>query len=183
MLLLQLFWSFFTIGALTFGGGYAMLSMLQEEIVNKRGWVTDDEMLDYFAIGQCTPGIIAVNTATFVGYKLRGVVGGIVATLGMIVPGMLVITIIALALQNFMELEYVRYAFAGIRVAVSAMIVNTIIGLVKKHVRNPMQIALCVLAFALVAFVKLSPVYIVPIVIVVGLAQTKWPVLKGGSKA
>ena len=114
----ELYRSFFTIGALTFGGGYAMLPMLERELVEKHHWVTQEEILNYFAIGQCTPGIIAVNTATFVGYKRRKVVGGIVTTLGVISPSLIIITVIAALLSNFMDILWVQHAFAGIRVAV-----------------------------------------------------------------
>ncbi|MBQ7866215.1 MAG: chromate transporter [Clostridia bacterium] len=105
--LFDLFRAFFTIGALTFGGGYAMLPMLEREIVTKHSWATNEELLNYFAIGQCTPGIIAVNTATFVGYKVKGVIGGIVATLGVVAPSMVIITIIAMVLENFMDIGWV----------------------------------------------------------------------------
>ena len=103
-ILWDLYRSFFTIGALTFGGGYAMLPMLEREIVHKHQWATQEEILNYFAIGQCTPGIIAVNTATFVGYKQKGVAGGVLATLGVVSPSILIITVIALVLRQFMEI-------------------------------------------------------------------------------
>ena len=119
-LLWELFRSFFMIGAMTFGGGYAMLPMLEREIVNKHKWGTQEELLDYFAIGQCTPGIIAVNTATFVGHKVKGVWGGIAATLGVVSPSLIIITVIAMVLENFMDILWVQNAFAGIRVAVCA---------------------------------------------------------------
>ena len=102
--LLDLFLTFARIGGLTFGGGYAMLPMLQKEVVEQRGWVTEDELMDYYAIGQCTPGIIAVNTATFVGQRRRGVIGGIVATLGVVFPSLIIITIIAAFISNFADL-------------------------------------------------------------------------------
>ena len=104
---MQILWTlyraFFMIGALTFGGGYAMLPMLEREIVAKHKWATQEEILDYFAIGQCTPGIIAVNTATFVGYKQKGIIGGIVATLGVVSPSIVIIMVIAAVLTNFMD--------------------------------------------------------------------------------
>ena len=103
--LLDLFFTFARIGGLTFGGGYAMLPMLQKEVVERRGWATNEELMDYYAIGQCTPGIIAVNTATFIGNKTRGVVGGVVATLGVVFPSLVIITIIAAFISNFADLE------------------------------------------------------------------------------
>ena len=159
--LFDLFRAFFTIGALTFGGGYAMLPMLEREIVTKRSWATNEELLNYFAIGQCTPGIIAVNTATFVGYKVKGVIGGIVATLGVVAPSMVIITIIAMVLENFMDIVWVQNAFAGIRVAVCALITVSVVKLFKSNVKQHWHIALAIIAFVVVALLKLSPVYVV----------------------
>ena len=157
----DLFRAFFTIGALTFGGGYAMLPMLEREIVQKRKWVTQEDLLNYFAIGQCTPGIIAVNTATFVGHKTKGFWGSIIATLGVVAPSIVIITVIAMVLENFMDIVWVQNAFAGIRVAVCALITASVIKLVKTNVKAYWHIALAVVAFVVVAFVKLSPVYVV----------------------
>ena len=153
----DLFRAFFTIGALTFGGGYAMLPMLEREIVNKHKWSTQEELLNYFAIGQCTPGVIAVNTATFVGYKVKGIIGGIVATLGVIAPSMLIITVIAMVLENFMDIVWVQHAFAGIRVAVCALITASVVKLFKSNVKKNWHIALAVIACVVVALLKLSP--------------------------
>lgn len=160
-ILWDLFRAFFTIGALTFGGGYAMLPMLEREIVNKHKWATQEELLNYFAIGQCTPGVIAVNTATFVGSKVKGVLGGIVATLGVIAPSILIITVIAMVLQNFMEITWVQNAFAGIRVAVCALITASVIKLLKSNVKKNWHVILAVGAFVVTALLKLSPVYVV----------------------
>ncbi len=159
--LLSLFRTFFSIGALTFGGGYAMLPMLQREVVEKHGWATEEELLNYFAIGQCTPGIIAVNTATFVGYRRRGVPGGIAATAGVVAPSLVIITLIALLLENFMDIAWVQHAFAGVRVAVSALIVASVVKMGKKSVRNAPQAALALAAFVLVAVLGTSPVWVV----------------------
>ena len=121
--IIQLFLAFAKIGAVTFGGGYAMLPILQRDIVNKYGWATDDELMDYFAIGQCTPGVIAVNTATFIGYKRKGIAGGIFATLGVVFPSVVIISIIAAFVKNYADIEAVKYAFNGIRVCVCVLIV------------------------------------------------------------
>lgn len=131
---LDLFFTFARIGGLTFGGGYAMLPMLQKEVVEKRGWATEEELMDYYAIGQCTPGIIAVNTATFVGQNTAGNLGGIVATLGVVFPSLIIITIIAAFLQNFADLAIVQNAFAGIRVCVCVLVFNAVMKLWKKSV-------------------------------------------------
>ncbi len=131
---LDLFLTFARIGGLTFGGGYAMLPMLQKEVVEKRGWATEEELMDYYAIGQCTPGIIAVNTATFVGQSTAGALGGIVATLGVVFPSLIIITLIAAFLMNFAELAVVQNAFAGIRVCVCVLVFNAVMKLLKKSV-------------------------------------------------
>ena len=134
--LADLFITFARIGGLTFGGGYAMLPILQREVVEKRGWATNDELMDYYAIGQCTPGIIAVNTATFIGNKTNGVIGGTVATLGVVFPSLIIISIIAAFISNFAELAVVRNAFAGIRVCVVVLILNAVIKLGKSSVKD-----------------------------------------------
>ena len=131
---LDLFFTFARIGGLTFGGGYAMLPMLQKEVVEKRGWATEEELMDYYALGQCTPGIIAVITATFVGQNTAGNLGGIVATLGVVFPSLIIITLIAMFLQNFADLAVVQNAFAGIRVCVCVLVFNAVVKLWKKAV-------------------------------------------------
>ncbi len=160
-MLWELFRAFFIIGVTTFGGGYAMLPMLEREIVNKRQWCTQEELLNYFAIGQCTPGVIAVNTATFVGYKKKGVLGGVVTTLGVVAPSLIIITVIAMVLENFMSIAWVQHAFAGIRVAVCALITASVIKLVKSGIKAWWHVALAAAGFVLVALFSLSPVYVV----------------------
>ena len=164
----ELYRSFFTIGALTFGGGYAMLPMLERELVEKHHWVTQEEILNYFAIGQCTPGIIAVNTATFVGYKRRKVIGGITTTLGVISPSLIIIVAIAMLLSNFMDIIWVQHAFAGIRVAVCALILSSVLKLVKSNVKRWWHWPLAIAAFLAVSF-GLSPVWVVAATAVLGL--------------
>ena len=122
--LIDMFLTFARIGGLTFGGGYAMLPMLQKEVVEKKHWATEDELMDYYAVGQCTPGVIAVNTATFVGYRRRGIAGGIFATAGVVAPSLVIITLIAAFIRNFAELAAVKNAFAGLRVCVCVLIFN-----------------------------------------------------------
>lgn len=159
--LFDLFWTFCKIGALTFGGGYAMLPLIQREIVENKKWSTEKEILDYYAVGQCTPGVIAVNTATFIGYKLRGIIGGIVATLGVIFPSIVIILIIAAFLQNFADLAIVQSAFAGIRVAVVALIITTVVKLIKSSIKDYLGVIIAIIAFVVSAFIGLSPVYVV----------------------
>ena len=159
--LFDLFWTFCKIGALTFGGGYAMRPLIQREIVENKKWSTEKEILDYYAVGQCTPGVIAVNTATFIGYKLRGIIGGIVATLGVIFPSIVIILIIATFLQNFADLAIVQSAFAGIRVAVVALIITTVVKLIKSSIKDYLGVIIAIIAFVISAFIGLSPVYVV----------------------
>lgn len=159
--LITLFATFAKIGVLTFGGGYAMLPMLERECVETHQWTTSEELLDYFAIGQCTPGVIAVNTATIIGDKLRGFLGSAAATLGVVTPSLVIITIIASVLSSFADIPAVQYAFCGIRVAVAALIVNTVIKLIKQNVKNAAGIVICSLAFVIVAIFGASPIFVV----------------------
>lgn len=156
--LLQLFLIFARIGGFTFGGGYAMLPMLQKEIVDNKHWATNEELMDYYAIGQCTPGVIAVNTATFIGYKIKGILGGIVATLGVITPSIIIITIIAAFISNFQDLQAVQWAFGGIRAAVVALILSSVIKLTKKSVVDIATAIIFVAVTLLSIFTDLSPV-------------------------
>lgn len=165
--IIQLFLAFAKIGAVTFGGGYAMLPILQRDIVNKHGWATDEELMDYFAIGQCTPGIIAVNTATFVGYKQKGVLGGIFATLGVVFPSVVIISIIAAFITNYAELEVVKHAFAGIRVCVCVLILNAIMKLAKGSLVDKWTYIIFAVVFALSLFLDVSAAILV---VVAGLA-------------
>ncbi|MBQ1265915.1 MAG: chromate transporter [Proteobacteria bacterium] len=167
---LELFLVFSKVGVCTFGGGYAMLPILQREVVETRHWTTDDELNDYFAIGQCTPGIIAVNTATFIGAKQRGIFGGIVATLGVVFPSILIITIIAACLTEFQEYEAVRHAFAGIRACVCILILNAVIKLAKTSLIDLPTILIFIAVFLLSALVGLSPAILVAVCGVVGFA-------------
>ena len=130
----ELFITFAKVGVMTFGGGYAMLPILQREVVENKKWASEEELVDYFAIGQCTPGVIAVNTATFVGQKRRGVAGGILATLGVVFPSLVIICILAGLISNFAELAVVQNAFAGIKVCVCVLILNAVLKLLKKSV-------------------------------------------------
>ena len=167
--LIDLFFTFCRMGGLTFGGGYAMLPMIQKEIVEEKKWATEEEVLDYYAVGQCTPGIIAVNTATFIGYKVHGIIGAIVATLGVVFPSLIIITIIAALLKNFANYSIVQHAFSGIRVVVIALIVSAILKLAKTSIKNSTTLIIAIIAFILVAFVNLSPIYIVIAAACIGL--------------
>lgn len=167
--LLDLFLTFARIGGLTFGGGYAMLPMLQQEVVDKRGWATNDELMDYYAIGQCTPGVIAVNTATFIGNKNRGVIGGIFATLGVVFPSLVIITIITAFISNFADLMVVKNAFAGIRVCVFILILNAVVKLAKSSVKDAVTLGICLLVLLGSLFLDVSPIIFVVAAGIIGV--------------
>ena len=167
--LLKLFFTFAKVGVMTFGGGYAMLPILQREVVENRGWATEEELMDYFAIGQCTPGVIAVNTATFIGRKQKGILGGIFATLGVVFPSLIIISLLAGVIEAFSHITIVQHAFGGIRVCVCVLILNAVVKLLKKAVLDvPTGII-----FGLVAvgsyFLPISPVIFVLIAAVAGI--------------
>lgn len=164
--LFQLFCSFFKIGLFSFGGGYAMLPMLQRELIERRDWVTEDEILDYFSIAQCTPGVIAVNTATFVGYKKKGVGGAALATFGVVFPSLIIITLIAALLSNFAEIEAVQHALVGIRAAVCVLIGTSVYKLIKKAVKDKLALAIYIIVLIL-AVTNLIPTYITVISVAV----------------
>lgn len=174
-LLLDLFCAFFRIGLFTFGGGYAMLPLLQREIVEKKKWATEEEMLDYFAVGQCTPGIIAVNTATFVGFKEKKLSGAIFATLGIVSPSLVIITVIAALLSNFAHIAAVQNAFAGIRVAVCVLILNSIVKLWKKSVVDKLTLGVFIAVFlGSVLLSHVSPVMFIVGAAVLGIVVRVW---------
>lgn len=158
---LDLFLTFAKVGVMTFGGGYAMLPILQREVVENKGWATEEELTDYFAIGQCTPGIIAVNTATFIGQKNKGIPGGIIATLGLVFPSLVIISLLAGVITAFSHLAWVNHAFGGIRVCVCVLILNAVVKLFKKAVIDvPTTIIFLVVALGSF-FTPLSPVIFV----------------------
>lgn len=181
----NMFLTFARIGGLTFGGGYAMLPMLQREVVEKNHWATEEELADYYAIGQCTPGIIAVNTATFVGYRQAGIIGGIFATLGVVFPSIVIITVIAACLTNFADLKVVQYAFEGIRVCVCVLIFNAVQKLWKKSVVDQPTTVIFLLVFLVSAGLAVGQSFypdlfsVSPIVYVV-VAGAAGVVLHGG---
>ena len=179
--LLELFLTFAKVGVMTFGGGYAMLPILQREVVENKGWATEEELADYFAIGQCTPGVIAVNTGTFIGRKKAGIAGGIAATLGVVFPSIVIISLLAGVITQFAELTWVKNAFAGVRVCVCVLIANAVWKLGQKSVIDRWTAGI----FALVAigaiFTKLSPVVFVLFAGVCGIVL-RVALGKGGAK-
>lgn len=171
--LLDLYFTFFKIGAVTFGGGYAMLPILQREVVEKKHWATDEELMDYYAIGQCTPGVIAVNVATFIGRKYRGVTGGILTTLGVVSPSVILISLIAAVINNFSSIAWVQNALGGIRVCVCVFILNSVVKLFKSAVKDKAALAIYLVLFGVAVFFDFSPIYAVVIAGVLGLVFTK----------
>lgn len=176
---LKLFAVFAKIGAMTFGGGYAMLPILQREVVEKQNWASEEELMDYFAIGQCTPGIIAVNTATFIGQKNKGVLGGIFATLGLVTPSLVIISLLAGVIEAFSHIVWVQHAFGGIRVCVCILIANAVIKLLKKAVIDKFTFVIFAAVTAAAFFTDLSPVIFVLIAAVIGIIIKNM----GGKKA
>ena len=167
--LMNLFWTFCRIGGLTFGGGYAMLPMLQKEVVETHKWATEQELLDYYAVGQATPGVIAVNTATFIGYKEKGILGAIFATSGVVFPSLAIIMSIAGFIDSFSDLNIVQHAFSGIRVAVGVLILNALVNLVKGSVKDILGIILFVATFIISIVFNISVVYIVVASALIGI--------------
>ena len=165
----ELFYTFAKVGVMTFGGGYAMLPILQREVVEKKGWATDEELTDYFAIGQCTPGVIAVNTATFIGQKHRGVAGGIVATLGVVFPSLIIISALAKVITAYAHLSWVQHAFAGIRVCVCVLIFNAVVKLLKGSVKDWPAALIFAAVLAAALLTDLSPVIFVAAAAALGI--------------
>ena len=177
--LLSLFLTFAKVGVMTFGGGYAMLPILQREVVENKGWATDEELTDYFAIGQCTPGIIAVNTATFIGQKQKGKIGGLMTTLGVVFPSIVIITLLAGVIDAFSHLVWVQHAFAGVRVCVCVLIFNAVLKLWKSAVKDRWALGIFLVVFLGAVFLDVSPVLFVLFAAVAGIViQTL-----GGKKA
>ena len=174
---LQLYTTFFRIGILTFGGGLTMLPLLKYELVETKKWITEEKLLDCYAIGQCTPGIIAVNTATYVGYLKRGVLGGIVATLGMVTPSVVIVTLIAAFLQNFMEVAIIQHALMGIRGAVCALMLNTVVSLAKKSLISKINIVICAVVLILALFTNIPTI---ALIVISGIAGVIIEKIKGG---
>lgn len=166
----DLFFTFARIGAVTFGGGYSMLPFLQREVVERKKWATEDEILNYYAIGQCAPGIISVNTATFIGNKVSGIAGGIFAALGVVFPSLVIITLIAAFLTHFTDIEWIAHAFSGIRVCVCVLIFNAVIKLFKKSLVDIPTVCLFALILIFILLTNISPVIVILISALCGIA-------------
>ena len=174
----DLFLTFSKVGVMTFGGGYAMLPILQREVVENKGWATEEELTDYFAIGQCTPGIIAVNTATFVGQKTKGILGGIAATLGLVFPSLVIISLLAGVITTFSHLSWVNHAFGGIRVCVCVLILSAVVKLLKKAVIDVPTTVIFLTVLLGSFFTSCSPVIFVIAAAVAGVVLKNMEVKK-----
>lgn len=169
----KLYAAFFRIGGLTFGGGLTMLPMLKYELVEKNGWVTEEELLDYYAVGQCTPGIIAVNVSTFVGFRKKGIPGAIFSTMGMISPSLIIVSILAFFLEQFMSNQIVAHAVGGIKVVVCALMLQTVITMAKKNLVSAVCYVVAILAFLLALFTPVPTVLLVLVAGIVGIIMYK----------
>lgn len=178
--LLEIYISFFKMGAVTFGGGYAMLPILQREAVEKKNWISKEEVMDYYAVSQGLPGIIAVNVAVFIGYHRRKVAGGIAAAFGVVSPCLVIITIIAAFLSNFQDNIYVKHAFAGVSVCVAALILDAVIGLWKKGVKDGLCLAICIVVFCVTEFLDISPILFIVGAAILGIVVKSFQIKKEG---
>lgn len=168
----ELFYTFSKIGLFTFGGGLAMMPMMQRELIQNKGWITEEELIDYYAIGQSTPGIVAVNVSTFVGYKRMGVFGGVLCTLGMITPSLIIIMLLATFINSVSDIPLAQKALKGINVAVAALLTTVIINFVKKTIKNWWNLLLMIAAFVLVFFFKVPSFILILIAILFGVLAT-----------
>lgn len=167
----KIFVSFFKIGLFTFGGGYAMMPLFRQELIDKHKYITENELIDYYSIGQCTPGVIAVNVATFTGYKIKGVFGAVTATFAIVLPSLLIIMVLAGILQTLSDNQIVAHAFAGIRIGVIALILNEVIHLFKKAVTSRLQLGIFVIILAALLFGGISAIMAVIMAASVGIVR------------
>lgn len=165
----QLFCSFFRIGAFTFGGGYAMIPLIQRETVEEKHWLTDDDILEILAIAESTPGPIAINSATFVGYRVAGVMGAFCATFGVVLPSLVIISILSYVIDAFKSNVYVAYAFWGIRAGVLALVTKALWTMFKKQPKKPFTYIIMFLALVAVAFFKVNTIIVLVVCAAAGL--------------
>ena len=179
---LDLYFTFVKIGTFTIGGGLAMMPMMQKELIDKKHWMTEEDLIDYYAVGQSTPGMIAVNVSTFVGYNQLGILGGIVATLGMVSPSIIIITILAGLINSIDEYPMVQKALRGINVAVAALFTSVIVKFVKKTIKKPLHVLLMLISFTLVYFFKLQSFWIILTAILCGVVITSVNIRKAAKE-
>lgn len=168
----DLYYTFAKIGTFTIGGGLAMMPMMQKELIEKEHWITEEDLIDYYAVGQSTPGIVAVNVATFVGFRQVGIIGGIVATLGMVTPSLVIIMILAGLINSISDYPVAQKALRGINVAVAALMTSVIVKFAKKTIKNIVNAVFMLISFALVFFFKVPSFYIILCALAIGVALT-----------
>ena len=171
-LYLQLFLTFMKIGVVTFGGGYAMIPIIENEISVKKGWISGDDLLEVVAISETTPGPIAICAATFIGYQIGGVFGAFCATFGVVLPSFVIIYIISLFLRRFEQLEVIKYAFFGIRAGVLALLVKAVVSMFRKCPKNIVAYLIMAASFAAVAFFSANVLIVIVSAAVIGIAAT-----------
>lgn len=172
---LDLFLTFAKIGLFTFGGGYAMISLIENSCVEKKHWITHDEMMNVTVIAESTPGPIAINCATFVGYKQKGLTGAMAATIGMVLPSFCIIFLISMFLDNFLEIEWIAHAFLGIKIAVGILILDAALRMIKKMQKKPIPLAIMICSFSAMLVIdilalRISSITLMLIAAVVSLA-------------
>ena len=172
--LLVIYWKFFRMGAVTFGGGYAMLPILRREIVQKSHWMGEEDIMDFYALSQGLPGIIAINTSVFIGYHHKKAPGAIAAAFGVVSPSVIIISIIAFFMTGFKDNPYVQHALSAISVCVVALILDSVIGMWKKGVKDTIGLVLCLIILTLSLFTKISPVLLVIVSALVGIVAKSW---------
>ena len=167
--LLKLFTTFFKIGAFTFGGGYAMIPLIQRETVEHHKWISDDDIMEIVAIAESTPGPIAINSATFIGYQVCGVLGAMCSTLGVVLPSFVIISVIAYLLNEFADIKWVQYAFFGIRAGVLSLVTKSLYTMYKKAPKGIIAYIITLLAFVLVAFAGINALTVIALSAMTGL--------------
>ena len=159
-ILLDLFLTFAKVGLFTFGGGYAMISLIENSCVEKKGWFTHDEMMNVTVIAESTPGPIAINCATFVGYKQKGMIGAIAATIGMVLPSFCIIFLISMFLDNFLEIAWIAHAFMGIKIAVGILILDAAIKMIRKMQKKPIPLTIMACAFLTMLLIDIFALHV-----------------------
>ncbi len=169
-ILFELFITFFKIGLFTFGGGYAMIPLIEKEVVDNKKWVLKDDIYNYFAISQSFPGAIAINSSTLIGYKIKGVAGAIISTLGVILPSYIIITIIAMTFTYFINNNYVKSVFLGINAAVIFLLLTASIKLTKSSVKSYFSVFILIMSFIFM-LIRINPIFIIMSAIIIGIIK------------
>jgi chromate transporter len=180
--LIELFFSFLKIGAFTFGGGYAMMPVMHKEVVDKKNWASEEDILKILVISESTPGVLAVNSATFIGYKIRGFWGSLVATLGVVIPSFIIISLLSFFILEFKNNQYVAYAFSGIRAGVAVLIFNAVFKLSKKIKKNWFTYVIVAISTLIALFTSFSVIYILLIAAIIGIIYGLVLVRNGGEQ-